>query len=291
MLLAERTLLVVDDDHDSLDVLTAHLVGQGARVHGVRSGTAALEVVRNMRPDALITELVLPDFDGRSLLSALRDAPLCGTVPALALTSQPALVGYARALGAGFEKFLLKPTRLGDVTDALCCLLRESRVPPSGVVPSLGEISEAIALHDYRALLGALNASTTHRHTGLFRFDGGELTSIWTFDRERPAMDPFPLRQRTDETPCELVRSTRGTIVLEDALRDERTLGRFVTPGMRSLCGVPLGGDNGTLYGMLGHFDPEPHPALPHAVDLLERVARMFRFLSAKSLRRTRTAP
>jgi CheY-like chemotaxis protein len=287
MLLADRLLLILDDDRESLEVLAAHLVGQGARVHGLRSGSAALDFVQSERPDAVISELALPDFDGRSLLSALREAPLCGAIPALALTAQPPLVGYARALGAGFEKYLLKPARLGDVTDALCSLLGEPCVPPSGVVPSLGQIGEAIALHDYRALLGALNASTTHRHTALLRFDGAELTSIWTFDRERPATDPFPLRLNISDTPCELVRSSRRTVTLEDAGRDERTAGRFVTRGMRSLCGVPLAGDNGAPYGTLCHFDAEPRPALAHAVDLLERVARMFRFLSPKHLRRS----
>jgi CheY-like chemotaxis protein len=288
MLLGDRTVLIVDDDHECLEVLGAHLARQGARAPGVRSGAAALEFVASTPPDAVICELALPDFDGRSLLMELRNAPRCGAVPALALTAQPPLVGYARALGAGFEKYLIKPARLSDVTDALCCLVGDRHVPASGVVPSLGQISEAIALHDYRTLLGALNASTSHRYTALFRFDEAELSSIWTFDRERPTTDPFPLRLRTDDTPCAFLRSNRGLLALEDAQRDERTAGRFAQHGMRSLCGVPLSGDNGTTFGALCHFDAEPRPALPHALDLLERVARMFRFLSARNLRQAR---
>jgi len=290
MLLAERSVLIVDDDEECLDVLSAHLEAHGARVERARSGTAALERSRETPPHAVICELALPNFDGRSLLAALRGTPRCDGVPALALTTEPPLVGYARALGAGFEKYLLKPARLGDVTDALCCLLGAPRVPPAGAVPSLGQISEAIALHDYRTLLGALNASTAHRYSGLLRFDGAELASVWTFDRERPTTDPFPLRLRTGDTPCELLRSGRAALALEDTWRDAGMGGRGSAHGMRSLVGVPLAGDHGDLYGALCHFDPEPRAPLPHALDLLERVARMFRFLSAKNLRQGRGA-
>jgi GAF domain-containing protein len=139
--------------------------------------------------------------------------------------------------------------------------------------------------------LGALNASTTHRYTGLLRFDGAELASVWTFDRERPRADPFPLRLRIADTPCELVRSARTAIALEDTWRDGRAATRGSAHGMRALVGVPLAGDNGALYGALCHFDPEPRAPLPHALDLLERVARMFRFLSAKNLRQSRDTP
>jgi len=288
MLLADKSVLIADDDAESLSLLSGHLVAQGARVEGVQSGTAALDRARAIPPDALICELALPDLDGRTLVSALRALPRCGEAPALGITTQPPLVGYARALGAGFQKYLLKPARLDDVTDALCCLLGEPRVPPSGVLPSLAQISEAIALHDYRTLLAALNASTTHRYTGLLRFDEAELTSTWTFDRERPETDPFPLRLLTSDTPCERLRTTRAAVALEDTLRDERAAGRGAPHGMRSLAGVPLAGENGSLYGTLCHFDPEPREAPSHVMDLLERVAGMFRFLSAKSLQESR---
>ena len=285
MLLAERSVLIVDDDAEALEVLRAHLIAQGARVNVAPTGAAALELASKAPPHAVICELALPDLDGRSLLAAFRGIERCEAVPALALTTEPPLVGYARALGAGFEKYLLKPARLDDVTDALCCMLGETSVTPAGAVPSLAQISEAIALHDYRALLGALNASTPHRYTGLLRFDGLELSSIWTFDRERPSTDPFPLRLRTTETPCELVRANRTVIALEDAWQGQRGAGRGAGHGMRAVVGVPLAGDTGALHGVLCHFDPEPRAALPHARDLLERVARMFRFLSAKDLR------
>src|SRR5690349_22908370 len=131
MLLADLDLLVIDGDLECLEVLGAHLLGQGARTTGVRSGAAALDVAARTPPSALICELNLPDFDGRSLVAAVRSLPGCGNVPAIALTALPALASYARALGAGFEKYLIKPARLTDVTDAVCCVVSNRDIPSS----------------------------------------------------------------------------------------------------------------------------------------------------------------
>jgi CheY-like chemotaxis protein len=283
MLLADLDILVVDGDPECLEVLGAHLLGYGARTTGVRSGASALDRAARRAPDVVICELSLPDFDGRSLVAALRGLPGCSNVPAIALTALPALAGYARALGAGFEKYLIKPARLGDVTDAVCCLMGDRRIPASGTTPTLGEISESISLHDYRSLLRALNRSTTHRYSSLLRFDDPELTSVWTFDRERPAIDPFPLRLRISETPCALIRSDRVPVTLDDTSGYGQSYAANREHGMRSLLGVPLLEEGGAAYGTLCHFDSEPRHSKPEALDLLERVARMFRFLSVKS--------
>lgn len=282
MLLADIDALVIDGDPECLEVLGAHLIGHGARARGVRNGATALDVAAKKPPAVVICELNLPDFDGRSLVAALRSLPGCGSVPAIALTALPALAGYARAQGAGFEKYLIKPARLTDVTDAVCCVVGDRDIPASGTTPSLGEISESIALHDYRSLLRALNVSAAHRCTALLRFDDEELNSVWTFDRERPSLDPFPLRLRVAETPCALVRANRAPVVIEDTTRNGKSYAGSRGHGMRALCGVPLLGQGSVAHGVLCHFDPDPRSASSPTVDLLERVARMFSFLAAK---------
>jgi DNA-binding response OmpR family regulator len=285
MLLAGLTVLVVDDDAESLEVLGAHLLQEGARALGARSGAAALEIAEETPPDALIGELNLIDLDGRALLSALRALPAKKSLPAVALTAQPALVGYTRALGAGFEKYLIKPARFADVTDALCCVTGKRRAASAHLEPTTQEIDDSLAVHDYRTLLGRMNSTTAHRHTALFRFDDAELTSVWTFDRERPELDPFPLRLRIAETPCALLRASRAPIALEDTGRDDRTAGTRRAHGMRSLSGVAIPSDGPVPFGALCHFDAEPRPCSARSLELLEQVARMLRSRSTKPSR------
>jgi GAF domain-containing protein len=85
------------------------------------------------------------------------------------------------------------------------------------------------------------------------------------------------------DTPCALIRADRAPVALDDTSRNGRSYADNREHGMRSLCGVPLFAEGGAAYGALCHFDGDPRPAMPQAIELLERVARMFRFLSPKS--------
>jgi DNA-binding response OmpR family regulator len=281
MLLSGVTVLLVDEDVESLEVLTAHLRGQGAEVISAGSASAGVWAVRQDAPDVVICEMDLSDLEGRSLLAVLRSSPGCDNLPAIALTAHTGLIARAQALGAGFEKYLVKPTRFSDVTNAICCLVQERRQPSSGTVAQLSELGDAINRHDYRSLMATLNAATTHRNSGFFTLDGDRLASVWTYDRESPNRDRFPWGVRVSETLCARVIESGCPLLVEDANGDERvTLEQRRYP-MRSFCGVPLHAERGgAVTGVLCHFDARPHPADGRVLDLLERTARLFKLLA-----------
>jgi CheY-like chemotaxis protein len=215
-------------------------------------------------------------------LAALRAAPGCEDLPAVALSTHRRLAVQAQALESGFEKYLVKPSRLTDVADALCSVVGERSVPAPGTVVSLDALGHGLAQHDYRWVLGALNASTGHRYSGLFRFDDGELTSVWTFDRENPLVDSFPLETKLSDTPCAAIRAGGQPVVVEDAQRDRPPGAELRPDRMRSFVGVPLLGWHGGPFGSLCHFDAQARPADTRSLELLERSALMFRFVGDK---------
>jgi CheY-like chemotaxis protein len=227
----------------------------------------------------VISELLLPDVQGPSLLAALRAAPGCAELPAVALSTHRRLAVQAQALESGFEKYLVKPARLTDVADALCSVAGERSIPDPGTVVSLDALDLALAQHDYRWVLAALNASTAHRYSALFRFDDAELTSLWTFDREHPLVDSFPLETKLEDTPCAPVRARTVPLLVEDAERDQRLRPEQRRSRMRSFIGVPLLGWHGGPFGVLCHFDAHARPADERAFELLERTALTFRFV------------
>jgi CheY-like chemotaxis protein len=230
----------------------------------------------------LICELLLPDVQGPSLLASLRAAPGCGELPAVALSTHRRLAVQAQALESGFEKYLVKPSRLTDVADAICSVVGDRSVPAPGTLVSLDSLGVGLAHHDYRWVLGALNASTAHRYSGLFRFDEGELTSVWTYDREHPLVDSFPLETKLSDTPCASVHARGEALTVEDAQADSRLRPEQRRSHMRSFVGVPLLGWHGGPYGVLCHFDPHARPTDGRALELLERSALMFRFVGDK---------
>jgi CheY-like chemotaxis protein len=111
--LTGRTILIVDDNDDALDMLGTFLRACGAHVLQARSATAALAYI-DMKPhiDAMITDLSMPDMDGTELVRRLRHHPSRSTMPAIALT------GFHESYmnTSGFTAFLRKPVNL----DALC---------------------------------------------------------------------------------------------------------------------------------------------------------------------------
>ena len=104
-------VLVVDDDHDALDMLARLLTDAGAAVRTAASANEAMGLLRWIQPDVLVSDLAMPDEDGYSLIRNVRAAER-GTdreTPAVALTAYVRLQDRARAVAAGFNMFVEKP--------------------------------------------------------------------------------------------------------------------------------------------------------------------------------------
>lgn len=112
--LTGRRVLVVDDDLDSLHLLTALLEDYGMEVLTACSAEAGLQLITQYHPDVLISDIGMPDQDGFMLIRALRQRPDAegGDIPAIALTAYAGDHNRDRALDAGFQRHLTKPLSL-----------------------------------------------------------------------------------------------------------------------------------------------------------------------------------
>jgi CheY-like chemotaxis protein len=281
MLLADRTVVIVDPDATWTDLLSQHLKSHGARCFHAHDAASAAWGVRETLPDVIVSELELADLDASALIQQVRSSPDCAETPALGLGANRGLVERWQALPEPFEKYLLKPARPSEVTDAICCLLGSGVVPDGRAFPTLEDLGDSLERHDYRRLLRTLNVLSPYRYTALLRADENELFSVWTFDRDSPRTDRFPFGVRIAETPCARVLAERQPVTVADATADG-SYRATQRPGMRAFVGVPWLDDDGLLIGVLCHFDPAPQSVDPAAVDLLERVARLFLFLNRR---------
>ncbi|OLD95424.1 MAG: hypothetical protein AUG80_16710 [Candidatus Rokubacteria bacterium 13_1_20CM_4_68_9] len=104
-----RVLLV--DDADSLELLSAVLRQHGADVMAVGDVAAALDGLSTRRFDVLISDLSMPGRSGFDLIREVRQAlpPPASRIPAVAVTALTRPEDRQRALGAGFDAFLTKP--------------------------------------------------------------------------------------------------------------------------------------------------------------------------------------
>lgn len=129
MLLAGLVLLVVEDDLDNLELVSAFLEGEGATVIGASNIAAALTSSAGRELSALLSDLELPDGTGCDLLQQLR-ARDGRELPAIAFTGYSDAKWRARAAGCGFGRYAVKPFALSQLSSWLLELIdRKSDVP------------------------------------------------------------------------------------------------------------------------------------------------------------------
>lgn len=118
-------VLVVDDDPDIRDLITATLSQYGARAAAVASSAEARDVFAKSPPDVLICDIGLPDEDGVALIADLRRRGGGDGVPAIAVSAYVQAGDRDRALAAGFRRYLPKPVDVLELVAAVAALHRE----------------------------------------------------------------------------------------------------------------------------------------------------------------------
>jgi signal transduction histidine kinase/ActR/RegA family two-component response regulator len=126
-----RRILVVDDERDALEVVSAALEQLGAQVAAAGSAAEAMAEVRRFAPDVLVADIGMPGEDGYSLIRRIRqlDGGL-GSLPAVALTAYAGEADRQRALSAGYQLHLPKPVEPHDLAAAVATLTERSAGRP-----------------------------------------------------------------------------------------------------------------------------------------------------------------
>ncbi|WP_257449178.1 CHASE3 domain-containing protein [Archangium lipolyticum] len=127
--LAQRRILVVDDEEDNREVLKMMLEEYGAHVLTAASAAEALRAVREHGPELLISDIGMPGEDGYQLITQVRALPAeeGGGVPAVALTAYARVEDRARALTAGFNMHVAKPVEPSELLTLLSNLMSLSQ--------------------------------------------------------------------------------------------------------------------------------------------------------------------
>ncbi|HYN29078.1 MAG TPA: response regulator transcription factor [Dermatophilaceae bacterium] len=119
-------VLVVDDESNLTELLSMALRYEGWEVRAAASGHAAVRAAREFHPDAVVLDMMLPDFDGLEVLRRMRgDDP---NVPVLFLTARDAVEDRVAGLTAGGDDYVTKPFSLEEVVARLRALMRRTAV-------------------------------------------------------------------------------------------------------------------------------------------------------------------
>jgi signal transduction histidine kinase/ActR/RegA family two-component response regulator len=124
-------VLVVDDDSDARQLLSAILEQCGAEVVTQASSAAALEALRQFKPDVLVSDIGLPEEDGYALIEKVRSLESGDGhhIPAVALTAYARAEDRMRALSAGYNMHVPKPVEPAELAVVIASLAGHGRKP------------------------------------------------------------------------------------------------------------------------------------------------------------------
>jgi two-component system OmpR family response regulator len=126
-------VLVVDDEQSLTDLLRMALRYEGWDVRTAADGHAALGVVRDFRPDALVLDVMMPGLDGLEVLHRLRAQN--DDTPVLFLTAKDSLDDRLAGLTAGGDDYVTKPFSLEEVVARLRGLIRRTALTSAASTP------------------------------------------------------------------------------------------------------------------------------------------------------------
>ena len=118
----EARVLVVDDETNIVELLSVSLKFQGFEVHAAASGPEALTKAREIKPDAVILDVMMPGMDGFGVLRRMRADGI--DAPALFLTARDNLQDKITGLTLGGDDYVTKPFSLEEVVARLRVVLR-----------------------------------------------------------------------------------------------------------------------------------------------------------------------
>jgi|WetSurMetagenome_2_1015567.scaffolds.fasta_scaffold00108_6 CheY-like chemotaxis protein len=104
----KKKVLVVDDNHDILDLLEVFLYG-AYDVTTALNGFEGLKTARETAPDLIITDIMMPVIDGIKFLNSLREDRTTATIPVVAITSFIKKSNIKSLLSLGFSAVITKP--------------------------------------------------------------------------------------------------------------------------------------------------------------------------------------
>ncbi len=109
----EKTVLVVEDESNIVDILSFNLQREGYRVLAAYDGQEGLELARREKPDLILLDLMLPKMNGFQVCKTLREEG--DTTPILILTAREEEEDKVQGLDLGADDYITKPFQMREL--------------------------------------------------------------------------------------------------------------------------------------------------------------------------------
>ncbi|MDP3073214.1 MAG: response regulator [Opitutaceae bacterium] len=160
------SILVVDDQPINVQLLKRKLEREGIRVNAANSGAAALEAVKQERPDVILLDVMMPDMDGLEVCQRLQANEATRGIPVIFITASAGKENRIEGLTSGAVDYITKPIDLDETLARVQTQLRvvainrqvvelTRRLEESRKAATIGAVTQGIA-HNLNNLLGVV---------------------------------------------------------------------------------------------------------------------------------------
>ncbi len=218
------SVVVVEDDPASADVLQRRLQANGMKVAVGRDGGEGLALVREIVPDLVLLDVMLPDTDGYDVCLRIKSDGAIAHIPVIFLSARGEVVDKVRGLSCGAADYVTKPWNAAELLariDAVLLQARNARPPrlePQSARPARARPVAAIQLRD-----GARRAAAEKLLAGRFDIasDGSSAVDVVLIDQ-----GVAPERDVADATTAVLVVARGSETPTEEYARLDGDLSR-----------------------------------------------------------------
>ncbi|MDM3845688.1 MAG: DNA-binding response regulator [Aphanizomenon gracile PMC649.10] len=123
-----KKIIVIDNNLVNRNFILDYLHSQGYNAIGAENGITGLQLTRKYLPDLVICDLVMPDMDGYSILSHLREDSLTAITPFIFLTAINTKASLRKAMELGADDYLTKPVTTDELLRAINIRLQKQDI-------------------------------------------------------------------------------------------------------------------------------------------------------------------
>ncbi len=116
---SKRTIVVVDDNPDVLEIVRISLKSEGFNVRCVYSGKYLLACLEELKPDLIVLDIRMPEMDGLEVLRRLKGAPETSSIPIIMITTLVKDEDLLAAHRLGADYYITKPFYNNNILTAI----------------------------------------------------------------------------------------------------------------------------------------------------------------------------
>ena len=122
---SSNKILVIEDDNVTRNLYLKGLEAKGFDTISADNGLAGIQQAQKRIPDLVICDITMPDMDGYSVLTTLRQDPLTAIIPFIFLTGSSTRADVRKAMELGADDYLSKPSTLDELLRAITTRLQK----------------------------------------------------------------------------------------------------------------------------------------------------------------------